>query len=253
MRIMLKSLKKITLFLCVCFFVSGCAHFPFFMHRDTAPKIAFVIDDVGYHKAYKNYVRKIGVPMTYAVIPFTDCDKFMAKFMHENGDQIILHMPMASSRNSQNKEKYMLYPGMSRDEIRNNIAACIKQVPFAKGVNNHKGSAFTKDYQGMYEALKYIKSQDLYFLDSLTVRESAASAVAADLNMDIAVRDVFLDNEKNKPYIKKQINQLARVALKHGKAIGIGHYHKVTLASIAESIPDLRKKGIEFVVVSEII
>lgn len=250
---MFSGLKKTVWFLILSFLLSGCAHFPFFMRRDAKPKIAFVIDDAGYHKAYKNYVREIGVPMTYAVIPFTDCDKFMAKFLSENGAEVILHMPMASKRNSQNKEQYMLYPGMDKKEIRKNIEACLNQVPFVKGVNNHKGSAFTKDYQGMYEALKFIKSKDLYFLDSLTVRESAASQAAAALNMKIAVRDVFLDNEKNKVYIKRQIAQLAKIALKHGRAIGIGHYHKVTLASIYESIPDLQKKGIEFVFVSEII
>lgn len=244
--------RKICVLFVVSVFFSGCAFLPY-KSRHLTPRIAFVIDDAGYHTSYKNYVRKINAPVTYAVIPFTDCSKYMAKYLNKQGAEVILHMPMAAKSNLHNKEKYMLFPGMDKNTIRKNIEHCLDDVPYVVGVNNHKGSSFTNDYEGIYEALKVIKEKNLFFLDSLTVRESKASLAADKLDMRIGVRDVFLDNKKEINYIKKQIASLVRVAKSTGKGIGIGHYNKVTLQAIYESIPSIRAQGVEIVFVSELI
>lgn len=249
---MYRFFRQIAVLLILATLVSGCSLTSLF-RKKRSPRLAFVIDDVGYHRAYRKYVRQINVPMTYAVLPFVDRTAYMSDFLHKQGAEIILHMPMASKRDSQNKEKNMIYPGMSKEQIYFNIEECLEEVPWAVGFNNHKGSAFTENYDGVYHVLSIAKEKNLFFLDSLTVRDSQASEAAEKLRMRIAVRDVFLDNEKNDAYIKKQIRSLVRVAKRSGSAIGIGHYHKETLKAIYESIPGILEQGVEIVFLSELI
>lgn len=244
--------RKFVVLFVLSVLLSGCSLTEMFRKSNT-PRIAFVIDDAGYHNAYRNYVLAIDAPVTYAVLPFVDCTKSMANFFNRQGLEVILHMPMAAKNNLQNKEQNMIYPSMSEEKIKENIEACLAEVPFAVGFNNHKGSAFTENYEGMSNVLKIVKEKKLLFLDSLTGKESKAQLVADELNMEIGVRDVFLDNKKETVYIKNQIKSLVKTAKNTGSAIGIGHYNKETLKAIADSVAEIKKQGIEIVFLSELI
>ena len=63
-------------------------------------------------------------------------------------------------------------------------------------------------------------------------------------------RDVFLDHEIDKEYIKSQIKKAIEVAKMHGSAIAIGHPHSNTIAAISESKSLL--KGVELVLVDKL-
>lgn len=248
----MRLLKSLLIGLFLIFFLNGCSALSLFKGKG-APKIAFVIDDVGYHGAHKKHVKRLNVPMTYAVIPFVDSTKKMSKFLNKQGAEIILHMPMASKRKSQNIEEYMLHPHLSQKQIKENIEKCMEQVPYAVGVNNHKGSAFTANYEASLSMLKVVKSKKMFFLDSLTVKGSKIEEAAKKARCKVLVRDVFLDNKKEIDYIKGQIRQAVKIALKTGEAIAIGHYHKETLIAIYESLPEIRRQGIEIVFLSELL
>src|SRR4030067_635128 len=73
-------------------------------------------------------------------------------------------------------------------------------------------------------SLPELKTRDVFFLDSLTNPKSVAYATAREFGLKAAKRDVFLDNEENNPeYIRGQLEELARIAKKRGRAIGVGH------------------------------
>lgn len=56
--------------------------------------------------------------------------------------------------------------------------------------------------------------------------------------------------------IEKQLDKLMDVALKNGYAIGIGHVGveggKITADAIKNKMPEMKKRGIEFVFLSQI-
>jgi polysaccharide deacetylase 2 family uncharacterized protein YibQ len=129
----------------------------------------------------------------------------------------------------------------------------VESVPGAVGVNNHEGSALTENKEAMKFLMAELKARNLFFLDSLTNPKSVAYATAIEFGMKAARRDVFLDNEGDNPaYIRDQLATLVDIARKHGKAIGIGHPHPVTLSELRKWLADTGAQGIEIVPVSRL-
>src|SRR6266545_4108021 len=98
----------------------------------------------------------------------------------------------------------------------------------------------------MAVALKVLKGKDMFFIDSKTSPVSIGESLAREMGIRAASRNVFLDNEQEVDAIKTQIQKLADMARKNGKAIGICHPHKTTLQALAESLPGLKAEGITF-------
>lgn len=69
-------------------------------------------------------------------------------------------------------------------------------------------------------------------------------------------RNVFLDEIKSYGHVARQLDSLGREALKNGKAVGIGHVGQgggVTARALECKISQMKKMGIEFVHLSEIV
>jgi len=213
-------------------------------------ELAFVIDDLGYNTKALDAALLIDRPITYAVLPQLAKSKFLAEKFNERGNLIILHQPMASKKGS-DPGAGAIYSKMSEQEIKKLIEENLKTVPHAKGVNNHMGSLITSDEKIMTVVLGFLKQQKLFFLDSITSK-TICRKVARRLGFPIYRRDVFIDNKKNKPYIKGQIDQLIKITLKHGKGIGIGHFFPITLQTILEKLPEIESKGIKLVYLNEL-
>lgn len=215
-------------------------------------KIAIVIDDWGYNTNNLYLAGQLNYPLTAAVLPHLSFSVAVAKELHKNGFEIILHLPMEPH------EKYRLEQNtimVSMDEatIRNIINRDLMDLPYTRGVSNHMGSRVTEDRQVMKIILKELKRKRLYFLDSIVSSRSIASVIAGEMNLRYARRDVFLDNVENAEYIKGQIYKLKNKARLYGQAIGIGHDQKVTLEVLKEVMPQLEREGYKFVYVSELV
>ena len=70
--------------------------------------------------------------------------------------------------------------------------------------------------------------------------------------MKAARRDVFLDNEINQAAIRKQLEELSRVAKERGRAIGIGHPHPATISELRIWLAAAAEQGIEIVPASKL-
>ena len=148
---------------------------------------------------------------------------------------------------------------MPEDRILSILRSDIKSIPGLIGVSNHQGSEATRDRRVMGIVFKELRERNLFFLDSLTTSDSVCSELARKIGLRYTIRDVFLDITDQtdlkhfSSYIRKQINELAKVALKNGKAVGVGHNKEITLKVIRDSIKDLEKKGIEIVSLKELV
>jgi hypothetical protein len=161
--------------------------------------------------------------------------------------------PKGYPARDENPGRGAILMGTPRKEIAEIIAQDLSNIPHVQGVNNHMGSRLTEDKEIMNLILKELKKKDLFFIDSKTSPNSIAYREAKRLGLKCGERDVFLDNEINLDYIKGQIRLLAKIALREGQAIGIGHPHSLTARALKESIPELENQGIEFVLVSELL
>ena len=91
----------------------------------------------------------------------------------------------------------------------------------------------------------------MYFIDSRTTGSSVAAAVAREMNVRTASRNVFLDDVQSRQAIRNQLRALMRAAEEHGTAVGIGHMYPTTVEVLSEAAPRLRSEGFRFVRASQ--
>ncbi len=214
-------------------------------------KIAIVIDDWGYHFNNIDAAKSLKQPLTCAVLPNLKNSNLVAKKLKKSGFEIILHLPM------QPKEIFKLEintitPDMDSTQVSSILNKALLSVKYAKGVSNHMGSAITENNRIMEIILTQVKKHKLYFLDSYVTAGSVCDALAKNMGVKFAKRDVFLDNQNDPEYVKGQLIKLKNLAEKQGSAIGIGHDRKNTLIALKEMVPRLVKEGYQFVYLSEL-
>ena len=218
-----------------------------------SPKVAFIIDDLGYEIEVAKKIMELEFPITLSILPFLQYSEFVAEEGRKNNREIMLHLPMEPSNSSANPGPGAIKSYMSEEEIRQAVKDCILNFPYIIGVNNHMGSKITEDREIMEIVLEEIKGYNLFFIDSITTKDSIAYEAAQEMEIKSAVRSVFLDNENDMEYIKGQMLEVQETALREGEAIAIGHSRINTFYVLKRMVPELIKAGIEVVPVSELV
>jgi len=99
--------------------------------------------------------------------------------------------------------------------------------------------------------LQELQRQGLYFLDSRTAAPTATRAVAQDLGLAVAARDVFLDHTATTEAVRAELLRAVRLAQKRGPrgvpVVVIGHPMAVTLDVLAADLAPIQAAGIELV------
>lgn len=222
-------------------------------HVPAKAKVAIVLDDWGYNIKNLNDILQIDKPLTLSILPNLRYSATIAKKAKEKNFEIILHMPMEPKNDKMRLELNTLYTTMDEKEIRAHLEKALKSVLYASGISNHEGSKATEDERTMRVVFGEFKKQNLYFLDSLVTNESVCEPLSREMGIKFAQRSIFLDNEDNSEYIKKQFEQLINVAIKTGDAIGICHDRKNTIKVLKEMLPKFEENGIQLVFVSQLV
>jgi uncharacterized protein len=212
-------------------------------------RVALVIDDLGGSVDELPPLEGLGVPITYAVLPFQEQTPQVVAELRQRGAEILLHLPM-EPKNGEDPGPGALLRGMSDEELREKTLAALAAVPGAVGVNNHMGSGLSAEREPMKTILGVLAERGLFFLDSRTSAESVGYKVARELGVPAAERQVFLDGEPTPEAIAAQFQRLLGLARLHGAAIAIGHPHPETLAALEREVPKAKAEGYEFVPVS---
>lgn len=221
--------------------------------RAGAPKIVFIIDDIGHTTEHLEDFKRLGNRVTYAILPFLKKSVFFDRMSAETGAEVILHIPLESI-NGTIPGPGLIRTNMTSDYVLDILDRELDLLPHCIGANNHMGSKGSADPWLMEIILKRLKKRNMIFLDSRTTSLSVAPQIAAMINLPILKRDVFLDNDPDDvAAIREQVRLLASIARKRGYAIGIGHYHGPTLRILNEEIPRLESEGFQMVSLRDIL
>lgn len=220
------------------------------------PRVAIIIDDLGYSLRAARPIFDIKYPLTLAILPGLRYSLLLAKKGSQPPFEATLHLPLEPEGKG-SLERGTIMVSMSEEKVRDLMKEYQESLlPYIRGVNNHMGSKATADKELMRIILEEVKKKGLYFVDSCTTNKSVALEVAKSLGLRTASRQVFLDSgrERNNPdYIRGQMEELADIARKEGQAVGIGHPKAVTLKILQEMMPKLAEEGIQFVTASEVV
>ena len=217
------------------------------------PQIALIIDDIGYSPIQARQFLKLGIPVTFSILPHLPSSHDTAVEIRYKGHEVMLHQPMEPYNAYFDPGPGALYVGDDAGKIARIMEENISAVPYAVGVNNHMGSKFTSSPREIKETLRVVKDKQLFFVDSWTSSRSKAYRTARRLHLSSARRNIFLDNVLDESAILRQLFKLKRHALKFGSAIGIGHPFAETAAAVARFLTTARTPEISFVHASSVI
>lgn len=207
------------------------------------PRVAIIIDDVGYHRKIDREMMGLGIPLTCAILPESEFGTEMAALAIRKGLEVMLHQPMEPDEYPEvDPGPGALLAAMTPDERIARLKANLDELPGVKGVNNHMGSKLTAMSDEMNQVFTVLKQRGLFFIDSRTTAATQARASARLFKVPFAERDVFLDNIRTRESIQNQIEELINIAEIHGRAVGIGHPHEITYEVLKEMLPSLKTR-----------
>jgi N-acetylmuramoyl-L-alanine amidase CwlD len=223
----------------------------------SSAKLAIIIDDIGSSDSGFKRMLEIDEHLTFAVMPFLENSERDAVKAYEKGFEVIAHLPMEANGG---KKSWVgpkpILSGMTSDEVKAITAEAIDSIPYVVGANIHMGSKASSKSDIMSAILEVLKERNLYFVDSRTTEHPIGKKIADEHDVLCYDRDVFLDGQQPKSFVKKRLRQAGDVALKRGYAVAIGHAGieggDVTAEAIMEMIPEFKEKKIQLVFVSEL-
>jgi uncharacterized protein len=217
------------------------------------PRVAIIIDDIGYDRGLARKFMAFNVPLTFSVLPDSPFGDTLVKEIKAQGRELMLHQPMEPREYPQvNPGPGALLSAMTADELIAQLERNLDGLPGVRGVNNHMGSQLTTESSRMYQVFSVIKKRGLYFVDSRSTADTICRPSAHMFQVPFAERDIFLDHFQEAAFIRKQFRLLVKEARKQGQAVAIAHPHSLTIKIFKEMLPELQKQ-VQLVPASEIV
>lgn len=215
------------------------------------PRIAIIIDDLGYRGAAGRRAVGLPGPVACAVLPLTPLAAELAEAAHAAGKEVLLHLPL-QSLGEHDPEPGGIVLDMSRAQLARTFEGSLRSVPHVAGVNTHQGSLLTQHPGHMQWLMQEIGARgELFFVDSYTTVDSVALQLAREAGIASVRRDVFLDPDRSPDTVAREFARLKRLAREKGMAVGIGHPYPATLALLERELPRLAEESIELIGIGE--
>lgn len=218
------------------------------------PRIAIIIDDLGYHLEAGQRSIELPGPVACAILPASPRGTALAKAAYLSGKEVLLHLPLEPVSRELADEPGIMLLDMSREQFSQRFSANLESVPHAIGVNSHRGSLLTRHPGHMGWLMEELRAHgDLFFIDSYTTHLSVALQLARETGVPALKRDVFLDPDRLPETVEREFGRLKDLARANGAAIGIGHPYPATLELLERELPGLHNDGFELVSVSDLV
>jgi len=216
------------------------------------PRIVIIIDDLGYQLEAGQRAIELPGPITYAILPQTPRGRSLAESAHDQGKEVLLHLPLESIAYHGPNEPGSITLDMSRNVFHDTFGAALASVPHAIGVSSHRGSLLTQHPGHMEWLMEEIRDREgMFFVDSYTTHESIAMQLAAEFGVAAVRRHVFLDNDRSAEALAQQFERLTRLARQQGVAVAIAHPYPETLEFLERKLADLDEELFELIPVSK--
>jgi hypothetical protein len=213
-------------------------------------KIAVVIDDLGLNRPNARATVALPGPLTLAFMTYAPSPGELTRAARAAGHELLVHVPMQPSDEATDPGPKVLTGALDRAELMARLDWGLSRFDGYVGINNHMGSAFTRDTEGMRAVMAELKRRGLMFLDSRTIANSVAGPLAKEMGVAHASRDVFLDNRRDVDAIRTQLAKAEEIARETGSAVAIGHPYDETIQALRAWLPTLRAKNIALVPIS---
>jgi polysaccharide deacetylase 2 family uncharacterized protein YibQ len=209
--------------------------------------LVIVMDDLGASRPALEQLLALDYPVTFAFWPHGAATRSGAAQALAKSREVIVHQPMEPLGYPEVRPgPNVLMSGMSPEQIRDRLEAALAAVPGAGGLNNHMGSRFTQNPEGVRVVADFLKDRGLFLLDSCTHPRSVFGPEGKRRGAEVYLRDVFLDALPGRGKALEELRRAEGIALRRGWAVAIGHPLPETLIALKD-YERLRDKNIRLV------
>lgn len=210
---------------------------------DTTHRLVLIVDDLGHSLAAGLSVLRLPLAVGCAVLPGSAHGAELARRAIAAGHEVLLHQPMTPLGDA-NPGPYTLTSAMDATAVARTLDKALAEVPGARGLNNHMGSALTAQTGPMQLLMAELRRRGLYFVDSRTSAATVAAAQARTAGVPVLERNVFLDDDPTGGAIRRQwARALARASTDRAVVV-IAHPYPETLRALPELLSQLKPRRV---------
>jgi len=216
-------------------------------------RIAIVMDGLGMDRARAARAVKLPPEVTLSFLAYAGSLKQQTAAARASGHELLLHLPIEPVGAAAAMGAYPLARNMPAEELTRRVRWDLARFDSYVGVDNHMGSAFAADQNAMRLVMGELRAKGLMFFDARSLPTQQVAAMAGDLGVPYAARDIFLDGEEVAGPVEARLAELEQIAKGRGAAIAVAHPHDATFEALSRWLPTLQQKGIVLVPLTDIV
>lgn len=226
-------------------------------HRETGrPRIGIVMGSLGLSRAATTAaIQQLPGAVTLAFAPYgRDLQETMSR-ARAAGHEVLLQIPMEPVDYPTNDPgPHTLLTSLPARKNVERLEWLMSRLTGYVGVMNYMGSRFTASDAHLRPVLVAVRDRGLMFLDARATSASVAIGVARSLGVPSVANDRYIDDEASRAGIDRRLEELQRLAVANGQAIGLAFPYPVTIERLAQWSRQLHSiHGIDLVPVSALV
>ncbi|MDI6837260.1 MAG: divergent polysaccharide deacetylase family protein [Rhizobiaceae bacterium] len=215
-------------------------------------RIAIVVGGLGLSQTgTQRAIRELPPEITFA---FAATGNSLQRWMQEarrNGHEILLQVPLEPfDYPSNDPGPGTLLTTVKPDTNMANLHQAMASITNYTGIMNYMGGRFLADANALEPVMRDIGKRGLLFFDDGSSARSLSGQMAKAIGMPQAFADTQIDGQLDQQAILHRLDELERVALRKGSAIGVGSAFDETIDAVRQWSEEASRRGIEIVAIS---
>jgi len=167
------------------------------------------------------------------------------------GHEVLIQVPMEPFGFTENDTApATLLTSVPADENLGRLHEAMAKITGYTGIMNYQGARLLSDPDALEPLLRDVGSRGLLFLDDGSSARSVSGSVAKAIELPHTFADMTLDAQLDKTAILQKLDDLERLAMRKGRAVGVASAFDESIDAIRQWVEEASNRGIEIVGVS---
>lgn len=219
-------------------------------------KIAIIVTDLGMQsRQTRRALAEMPEHTTFAFSPFGQGNNGWAEQARRANHEVLLMIPMEPVNYPQDDPGVLtLLVTNTPDQNLRWLRESLSKLTGYVGVISHKGSRFTAAIDSMRPIMNDFAARGLMYIDSQASQYTVGPQLASSLQLPIAFnsRLGFLDEEPSAAVISERLDELEKIAVRDGFAVGIIRPLPVSMDAVSIWAGGLQSRGATLAPISQI-
>lgn len=225
-----------------------------FSSRGDRPRIAILVTGIGRSpQISRRIIDTLPPQVSLAIAPYVPDGQEWVRAARGGGHEVFLGIPMEPvDYPDDDPGPHTLLTSLNHDENLDRLSRLLSRITGYVGIVNEMGSKFTTAETSLRPVIEALDYRGLMIVDAGTTAHSVTASLARDAGVPRAAVNRTIDTLPTEEAIRKQLNQLEKVAEAYGAAVGLAHPYPVSIRVLAEWAGTLDERSLALAPVSAV-